>query len=64
MSEYRWVIGYDKKTHEIVKHVVCPKNNALAHQAMLEIEGLDAEIITDEEADRLIEERKRQDEIG
>lgn len=64
MSEYRWVIGYDKETHEIVKHVVCPKNNALGYQAILELEGYDAEILTDEEADQLIEERRRQGKIG
>ncbi len=39
MSERRRVIGYDKETRGIVKHVVCLKNNAFGYQAMLKIEG-------------------------
>ena len=57
MRESRWVIGYDKETREIVKHVTCPKNNVPAHKMLLEMDGLDAEVLTPEEVDQLIEER-------
>ena len=55
VTEQVWVLAFDPASGERVKFVCCPKGASYAHKAVLEMEGYEVRVCTQEEVDEMIE---------